>query len=327
MVSVVIPTYNRSSTLREAVLSVFNQSYRPIECIIVDDGSTDDTSDVVRTFGRLEYDGFSLRYIYHSNSGAQVSRNIGTQCAAGEFIQYLDSDDLLYPDKLAHQVKFLLAHPEFDGIFGDWEIGSDEKKELKKAHASDDLYTQFLTDCCIANFSFLMRSQLVKKVGGWDPEIRRNQEIDFHIRCLLAGAKFCHEAFVTGLWRIHNNKRISNSTSLDDVIYFYRKMEMLLSEKKMFTGDLQKKIAQIYLWLIQTNLENTSINIGATLDEIIRLDADVDFNKSRIFAILKTVFKSQTAFKCWLYISRLQKLRIGQRFYNHFKQLLGWRSV
>ena len=70
----------------------------------------------------------SIKYIYQENQGSQAARNAGTVASQGEFIQYLDSDDLLYPDKLKSQVEYLVAHPETDGVFGDWEKGTLKKK-------------------------------------------------------------------------------------------------------------------------------------------------------------------------------------------------------
>ena len=112
-VSVIVPTYNRASLLMEALESVRAQSYRPIELVVVDDGSTDATEDaVVRFTGNpasvvLGADGagdWRLHYLRQRNAGAPAARNRGLASARGEFVQYLDSDDTLGSGKVAAQV-------------------------------------------------------------------------------------------------------------------------------------------------------------------------------------------------------------------------------
>lgn len=205
LVSIIIPTYNRSVLLGEALQSVISQTYRPIDCIVVDDGSTDNTKEIVENFQSNVDEGLEIRNIKQNNSGAQVARNCGSAAARGEFIQYLDSDDILYPDKLSWQVNYFNLHPDCDAVFGDWEKGTLEKKEKLIAHKNDDLIIQFLTEKCIANFAMLMRMGLVKKIGVWDINIKRNQEVDFHLRGVLAGGKYDIEILNKELLRLYQN--------------------------------------------------------------------------------------------------------------------------
>jgi glycosyltransferase involved in cell wall biosynthesis len=104
-VSVVIPTYNCERFLERAIRSVLAQTYRDYELIIVDDGSTDGTQSVVAGYGD------AVRYMYHPNQGASAARNSAISQATGEFIAYLDADDLWSPNKLALQVEYLDEHP------------------------------------------------------------------------------------------------------------------------------------------------------------------------------------------------------------------------
>lgn len=299
MVSVIIPTYNRSSLLKEAVLSVVKQTCRPIECIVVDDGSTDDTDVIVKELQRLNDDQFKLIYIKQKNSGAQVARNTGTAAARGYYIQYLDSDDLLYPDKLSEQVRFLQDHTEFDGVFGDWEKGQISEKELINGYSSENHIEQFLTERCIANFSFLMRDEIVKKTGLWDPRIKRNQEIDFHVRAILSGGRFAHLSGITGLWRTHNDTRIANSTNLNDVVFFFQKMERILEERNLFSPTLKNKIARLYMWLIKQDIRQTTENKKLILSEVIRLDPNAEISNAKAFRFLKMLFGKPFSIKLW----------------------------
>lgn len=118
-VSVVIPTYNRAQVLLEALESVRAQTYRPIEIIIVDDGSTDSTIAAIDSWaGSAGSSNWRVTVIRQSNKGAPAARNHGLSCARGEFVQYLDSDDTLGPSKIAAQVSSLSRHPEWDVVAG-----------------------------------------------------------------------------------------------------------------------------------------------------------------------------------------------------------------
>ena len=105
LVSVIIPVYNGGRHLRAAVESVFAQTYRPIEVIIVDDGSTDDSGAIAESFPEV-------RYIHQANQGVAVARNNGIEAARGDFFAFLDQDDLWTPEKLKLQIDYLLTNPD-----------------------------------------------------------------------------------------------------------------------------------------------------------------------------------------------------------------------
>ena len=111
LVSVIIPTYNNAAYLVESVESVLNQSYRNIELIVVDDGSTDNTQAVLAGFGDR------LRYVRKANGGPSSARNLGIQMARGQLIAFQDADDLWLPEKLALQVAYFHLHPEVGVVF------------------------------------------------------------------------------------------------------------------------------------------------------------------------------------------------------------------
>lgn len=110
LVSVVIPAYNYAKYLAKTLDSVFAQSYRPIEVIVVDDGSTDNTAEIVLAYPEV-------RYFYQENQGVSVARNMGIAAAQGEFIAFIDGDDIWKPHKLTLQIAYMLEHPDI-GITG-----------------------------------------------------------------------------------------------------------------------------------------------------------------------------------------------------------------
>lgn len=105
LVSVIIPVYNGARHLRAALESVFAQTYRPIEVIVVDDGSVDDSGDIAQSFPEV-------RYSKQANQGVAAARNNGIAAARGEFYAFLDQDDLWKPEKLKLQIDYLQSHPE-----------------------------------------------------------------------------------------------------------------------------------------------------------------------------------------------------------------------
>lgn len=106
LVSVIIPAYNRADSVGAAIQSVIDQKYRPLEVIVIDDGSTDDTRKVVCPFLQ-ENDELSISYYYQSNGGVSAARNTGINKSKGKYISFLDSDDILLPNKIDHQVDIL----------------------------------------------------------------------------------------------------------------------------------------------------------------------------------------------------------------------------
>lgn len=112
LVSVIIPVHNGEAYLAEAVQSVLDQSYQPIEIIVVDDGSTDGTATVARSLGE------KVTFVAQPQGGVAAARNRGVQEARGERIAFLDADDVWMPEKTAHQAAYLDAHPGVGMVFG-----------------------------------------------------------------------------------------------------------------------------------------------------------------------------------------------------------------
>ncbi|HEY9644827.1 MAG TPA: glycosyltransferase family A protein [Chroococcidiopsis sp.] len=111
-VSVIIPVYNREAYVGDAIRSVLGQTVPPAEVIVVDDGSSDRSAEIIQSFGP------PVRYVAQANSGAAVARNRGVDLATGELLAFLDSDDRWQPDKLERQLAALQAQPELAMVFG-----------------------------------------------------------------------------------------------------------------------------------------------------------------------------------------------------------------
>lgn len=180
--SIIIPTFNRLSFLKEAVESVLNQTYRDFELIIVDDGSTDGTKEFAAGFGN------SIRYIYQENRGPSAARNLGIREAKGEFITFLDSDDLWLRQKLKTQIEFMKSHPDAVVCYTDeiW-IRRGIRVNPRRRHQkySGWIFEHCLPLCIVSPSSVLMKKEFFKEVGSFDETLPACEDYDLWLRASL----------------------------------------------------------------------------------------------------------------------------------------------
>ncbi len=188
-VSAVIPTYNRSDLLLNALESIQLQSYRPIEIVVVDDGSTDDTISVVRKWAKQHNDSktFVVRWVIQSNQGANAARNRGVEEAHGEFIAFLDSDDQWLSKKLEKQSAIFQSNTDFGGVYCGMcnvDLVTGEKETLSpRAYPDGDLLRQLLIhDVTEATSTWIVRKECFENVGNFDISLPARQDWDMWIR-------------------------------------------------------------------------------------------------------------------------------------------------
>lgn len=183
-VSVLIPTWNREKYLGEAVESVLNQTYRDFEVVVVDDGSTDGTEDLVRRFGRV-------RYVWQPHSGIPAARNRALAEARGEFVAWLDSDDLYVPDKLEKQVAYLDAHPECEIVFclvQSFSSIADCDMTGRQSRVAEAVGGRLRT--CVP--SACIRRALLERYGGFDEKYPYAEDTQWVARICAAGVDVRH---------------------------------------------------------------------------------------------------------------------------------------
>ena len=179
-VSVVIPTYNRGHLVGEAVASVLGQTVPPLEVIVVDDGSTDDTRDRLRPYLPR------VTYLHQTNQGVSAARNHGIRKARGEFIAFLDSDDVWHPRKLELQLGTFRARPEL-GLLGtgplQWPAPSfPEISSGDHGRVSLVSWAQLVVKNYLGTSSVMVRSAALKTAGGFDPVMKGSEERDLWLR-------------------------------------------------------------------------------------------------------------------------------------------------
>lgn len=176
MVSVVIPIYNREKLIFKSVQSVLNQTYSDLEIIVVDDGSTDNTRDVVMGIGDPR-----VRYIYQKNSGACAARNNGVMHARGKYIAFHDSDDIWYPDKLRQQVVVLDLQPQVDIVCCQTKCTKQNGNVfVSLTNLKDGLIPHEIGPLGISTQTLVMRVGVFDKLK-FDVNVTRYQDLDFLI--------------------------------------------------------------------------------------------------------------------------------------------------
>src|SRR5882762_2853867 len=209
-VSVIIPTYNSGRFIVQAVQSVLDQTYRQFEIIVIDDGSTDATKDILRDF-----DGY-IRYFYQENRGPSAARNAGIEIAGGDYICFLDADDIWMPNKLAVQLAFMAQYDDIGLVFSDEEevdldTGLHRSILAKTGFRSDivsqipmqDAFKKLLIENFIPTSTVMARTTCFIKAGLFDESLRVVEDRDmwlriaayFTIACVpvILGKKRAHE--------------------------------------------------------------------------------------------------------------------------------------
>jgi len=197
LVSVLIPAYNAAPWIGETLASVCAQTYKPIEIIVVDDGSTDETAAIVTREPRVTL-------VRQANRGPSAAMNRAFAESRGEFIEFLDADDLLAPEKIARQIALL------DGLGGEYVAAAewvrfygspgDASFEPQALWADFDpvswLVTEWNAHLMMHGAAWLVPRGIVERAGGWDERLTLINDFEFFSRVLLAshGIKFCHGA-------------------------------------------------------------------------------------------------------------------------------------
>ena len=182
IVSIIIPTYNRTDLISRAISSVLNQTFKNFEVIIIDDGSTDNTENVVKSFNDSR-----IKYIKNKkNVGAAVTRNIGIKAAKGKFIAFQDSDDEWLPEKLKRQVKVLAACQENNVIYtGFWRIKDKKKTYIPLSRVKQkegSIHKELLKGNFISTQTILAKKECFEKVGVFDENLPRFQDWELVLR-------------------------------------------------------------------------------------------------------------------------------------------------
>lgn len=217
LASCVIPVYNGASYLGAAVASILAQSYRPLEVIVVDDGSTDATGEVARAFGE------PVRYVRQDNAGPAAARNRGIAEARGEFIAFLDADDLWYPDKLTRQIGELRADPALACsvclIQNFWVPELAAEAEAWREHPRGGPLPGYVSD------GIVVRRSAFERIGDFDHQLGHGDHADWFLRLRAAGLRdrLLPEVLVSRRIHAANRSRVSADESREEFLQLLKR--------------------------------------------------------------------------------------------------------
>ncbi len=214
LISVVIPVYNGEKTIRETLESLLNQTFKDFEAIVINDGSQDATLDVVASFKDSRIKVFS-----YPNSGPSASRNRGIALASGEYISFLDADDLWTSDKLEAQLQALQAYPEAALAYSWTDFINESNQFLRRGsyiNVTGDVYKHLLLTDFLENGSNpLVRKKALEEVGEFDESLTHGEDWDMWLR-LAVRYPFVAVPSPQILYRVYANSSSTNVSKLEE---------------------------------------------------------------------------------------------------------------
>lgn len=263
LVSIIIPCYNTEKYIAEAIDSALSQSYQPIEVIVIDDGSTDSSVEVIKTYSG------HVRLEKNRGKGACAARNLGLTLSRGKYIQFLDADDVLVSDKIEKQVPYLESGAA-DLVFCKGFLFGDGKpiRPKKRVIASPINIDPFVY-CLNQGLSTegpLHRKSALDKIGGFDEALPRAQETDLHIRLCATNIKIMLLDELLYQHRNHDGPRITRTALPKDyMLNTYLKLAKRLQREDIYEltpirlEALSRKIFQQSVRAFRNGYEDSAI--------------------------------------------------------------------
>ena len=294
LVSIIVPTYNRASFLSECIDSVLAQSYPNWELIIVDDGSTDQSKSIIESYLTDE----RIRYHYQENQGQSVARSVAIDQACGEYIAFLDSDNMWLPNRLAMGLKAFDQDSSIGVSYGDIITINEQGDELSKENMtrhSGRIVDRLLMDNFVSMNTTLTKKTAIDQVGGMNRNIKRADDYDLWLR-LSGQFKFKY---------------------IPEFMAYYRVMENQISSNKDGRFQSNEKIIKDFLENHTSSVSTLEARKG--LGAFYARKAAYEASMSRFSRSLYDIFRSLFQFPFWQRPWRvLAKLSLG-----HYKAVDG----
>lgn len=245
LVSVIVPAYQSAKYLSEALNSLLRQTYNDIEIIIIDDGSTDETKNIVAPYLLNK----KIKYFYINNSGTAKAKNFGLQQAHGQYIQILDADDLLNPNAISEKITFLKKNPQYSAVYSDFEYFDNKKKQKIspnkrlsfRSAKSGSLFNDLIKGNFLAINSLLISKNIFNHAGLFNENLAHHEDWELWLRFDLAGCTWGFLNKKLALCRLHET-----SLSADNIKMAASRCQVLKNILKITTisDDQNNKIQQ-----------------------------------------------------------------------------------
>jgi len=274
LVSAIVPVHNRPEMVAEAVASVLAQTYRPIEILLVDDGSTDGTGAVLTDLATRHSE---IQVITQANAGAGAAREAGRLRARGEFIQYLDSDDRLLPEKFALQVQALRQHPDCGAAYCVTRLIDAEGKVLVEPYkwtgrAIDQLLPALLVDRWWNTQTPLYRRSVTDAAGEW-PRLRMSEDWAYEARIAAGGVLLTWVPKTLCETRRHDGARLTRAAMDAPMIEALASLQTELMRAANLAGVDRRTPEMRHLgrWAFLLSRQAAQLNMPATATSCLEL--------------------------------------------------------
>lgn len=232
-VSVIIPTYNRAQYIAEAIDSVLNQTYQDFEIIIVDDGSTDNTKEIIKPY--LDDYSNKIRYFYQKNKGISAARNMAINKAREDYIAFLDSDDRWLPEKLEKQMK-VIKDENINFVYSAMYVENNGRmtNRIIPANPATDFLGLLTKNQSIAMATTIIKKEYITKTGMFDETLTVSVDYDLWLRVLLKyKVKYLKEPLT--IYREHADNITKNIENV-------KKSGIVICQKLLKNSEIPKKI-------------------------------------------------------------------------------------
>ncbi|PMB27329.1 glycosyl transferase family 2 [Fischerella thermalis CCMEE 5198] len=293
LVSIIIPCFNAEKWLREAIDSCLQQTYPHIEIIVIDDGSTDNSLEIIKSYG----DKLIWKSLPHQ--GGNHVRNYGFQISKGEYIQYLDADDYILPEKIARQVSYLETTGA-DVVYGDWRHqyhngdGTSFLGPIEIAATQADILESLLANWWTAVASLLYRRSAIENSGGWDESLSAAQDRDFFLSVVMNGAKVVYQPGCYSVYRRYGNVTVSTCSKsrwIECQSLVLQKAQNKLIQSNQLTIKYRCALALSYFELARESLKFDYGMYLQFLEKTLVLSPDFKHNSQRTaYNLIQNVF-------------------------------------
>jgi glycosyltransferase involved in cell wall biosynthesis len=249
LVSVIVPTYNYGHFMAQMLESVLGQTHARWECLVIDDGSTDNTAEIVGAYAASDP---RVKYVRQQNQLQSAAKNLGLKMCAGQYVQFLDADDLIEARKLELQVAYLEKHRDVDIVYGGvryfrtgnvgehlYSMTEDNQSWMPQVSGvgQEVLRTLVQKNIMVIN-SPLVRRAIVERVGPFDVRLPPAEDWDYWLRCALAGARFRFVEMegTLALVRLHSVSSSQNRIRMyRSILLMRKKLEALIEDEELLS--------------------------------------------------------------------------------------------
>ena len=324
-VSVIIPTYQHADFVGEAINSVLAQAYTDYEIILVDDGSTDGTKQIAAAYGN------QIRYIYQDNRGLSAARNTGIQASKGQYVSFLDADDVWLPNKLKLEVEFLDTHPSVKLVYSNYSYFGSRRGPKRTGFEGIPLSSGYgLKELFLNNpilpSAVLVRKSCFEKVGLFDESLVQCEDLDMWLR-IAASFEIDYIDIPLAKYRLHDrNMHLETEGNIRGFIAMRRKC---IESNKLLLNKIDLKTMREYLrrdylnaggWYLSNGMPQKARELFREYLRLYPCDPLAYMSWLKTFLLPRLLFMTYSTSRKWL-LKALKKL-VGPRMYE---QLKGWR--